>query len=323
MKHQIQLVILLFFYSNIFGQKIHVISQGIGSDSSFYHIEKINENEFWAAGEYGILKKIDSLGNVSSQTFPNEGLNILKIIKKENYIFIITDHAFIYRYDILNKTFIKKTFLNFKNKCFYDLIGLQNGKLMVCGGTSGISGGEKKIPNGFIAILDQDLKEINIVWRSYRKFVWSLLELENGNVLASTFNGLNSKIIKTENFINWKKLTKIKGLIHEIALLDNHIWYSGARNIHYKEDGILGMIDQKQLTLNKTGCLWSMDLINGKIISVAANCKLMIFDKNKNEIEQIKHPFPNTFYDIEKISESKIIIVGQGKSIYIIDFVEQ
>jgi len=320
MKHQIQLVILLFFYSNIFGQKIHVVSQGIESDSSFYHIEKINENEFWAAGEHGILKKIDSLGNVSSQSFPNEGLNILKIIKKENYVFIVTDNALIYRYDILNKLFIKKTFPNFKNKCFYDIIALQNGKLMVCGGTSGISKNEKKIPNGFIATLDQDLKEISIVWSSYRKFVWSLLELENGNVLASTFNGLNSKIIKSENFIYWNKVTKIKGLVHEIALLDNHIWYSGARNFHYNKDGILGIIDQKELLLNKTGCLWSMDVINGKIISVAANCKLMLFDKNKSEIEQIKNPFPYPFYDIEKISESKIIIVGHGKSIYIIDF---
>lgn len=320
MKHQIQLVILLLFYSNIFGQKIHVISQGIESDSSFYHIEKINENEFWAAGEYGILKKIDSLGNVSSQSFPNEGLNILKIIKKENYIFIITDNALIYRYDILNKIFIKKTFPNFKNKCFYDIIALQNGKLMVCGGTSGISKGDKKIPNGFIAILDQDLKEINLVWRNYRKFVWSLLELENGNILASTFNGLNTRIIKTENYIDWKKDTKIKGLVHEIALLDNNIWYSGSRNIHFKENGFIKMKGQKQLLLNKTGCLWSMDVINGKIISITANCKLMIFDKNKSEIEQIKNLSPYAFYDIEKISESKIIIVGHGKSIYIIDF---
>ncbi len=320
MKHQFQLVILLLFATNIFGQKIHVISQGIESDSSFYHIEKINENEFWAAGEYGILKKIDSLGNVSSQSFPNEGLNVLKIIKKENYIFIITDNAIIYRYDILNKIFIKKTFPNFKNKCFYDMIALQNGKLMVCGGTSGISKGEKKIPNGFIAILDYDLEEITIIWRNYRKFVWSLLELENGNILASTFNGLNTRIILTENYIDWKKDTKIKGLVHEIRFFDNNIWYVGARNIHFKESGIIGIKDQKQLLLNKTGCLWSMELIKGKIIGVTANCNLTIFDKNKSEIEQIKNISPYAFYDIEKISESKIIIVGHGMSIYIIDF---
>ena len=58
MKQQIQLIILLLFYSNIFGQNIQVVSQGIESDSSFYHIEKINENEFWVAGECGILKKL-------------------------------------------------------------------------------------------------------------------------------------------------------------------------------------------------------------------------------------------------------------------------
>jgi hypothetical protein len=319
MKYQIQLIILLFFYSNIFGQKIHVISQGAESDSSFYHIEKINENEFWAAGEYGILKKIDSLGNVSSISFPNEGQNILKIIKKENFVFIITDNAIIYRYDILNKIFIKKTFPDFKNKCFYDIIALQNGKLIVCGGTSAISKGEKKIPKGFIAILDQDLKEINIVWRNYRKFVWSLLELENGEVLASTYNGVNSKIIKTKDFKCWKKVTKIKGLVHEIAHLDNHIWYSGAKSFHFKNDGVFGMVDQTQLQSNNTGCLWSMDMINGKIISVTANGKLLVFDKNKSEIEQIKNLSPYAFYDIEKISESKIMIVGHGKSIFIID----
>ena len=320
MKQQIQLIILLLFYSNIFGQNIQVVSQGIESDSSFYHIEKINENEFWVAGECGILKKIDSLGNVSSQKFPNEGLDILKIVKKENYIFIITNNALIYRYDIQKKIFIKKIFINFKNKCFYDILALQNGKLMVCGGTTGIANGKKKIPNGYIAILDYDLEEIKTVWKSYRLFVWSLLELENGNVLASTFNGLNTRIIRTENYIDWEKETKIKGLVHEITFFDNNVWYVGARSIHFRKNGIIGMKDKKQLVLNKMGCLWSMDVILGKIISVTANCKLIIFDKNKVKIEQIKNLPPFTFYDIEKISESKIIIVGHGKSICIIDF---
>ena len=87
-------------------------------------------------------KKIDSLGNINSQKFPNECLNILKIIKKENYIFIITHNALIYCYDIVNQLFIKKIFQNFKNKCFYDLIVLQNGRFIVCGGQSGISKGK-------------------------------------------------------------------------------------------------------------------------------------------------------------------------------------
>jgi hypothetical protein len=253
--------------------------------------------------------------------YPNEGLNILKILKTEKSIFIITDNAVIYRYDILNKIFIKKTFPNFKNKCFYDIIALQNEKLMVCGGTTGISKGKKKIPKGFIALLDYDLEEIKTVWKSYGKFVWSLLKLENGNILAATFNGLNTRIIKTENYIDWKKETKIKGLVHEITFFDNNIWYVGARSIHFKENGIIGIKDQKQLLLNKTGCLWIVNLINGKIISVTANSKLIILDRSSNEMEQIViTPFP--FYDIEKISESKILVVGHAKGISIIDFHE-
>lgn len=321
MKTKIQFLILLFFSSNVFGQNIKVVSQSTESDSSFYDLERINNNEFWAGGESGILKKIDSLGNLSLLNYPNEGLNILKILKTEKSIFIITDNAVIYRYDILNKIFIKKTFPNFKNKCFYDIIALQNEKLMVCGGTTGISKGKKKIPKGFIALLDYDIEEIKTVWKSYGKFVWSLLKLENGNILAATFNGLNTRIIKTENYIDWKKETKIKGLVHEITFFDNNIWYVGARSIHFKENGIIGIKDQKQLLLNKTGCLWIVNLINGKIISVTANSKLIILDRSSNEMEQIViTPFP--FYDIEKISESKILVVGHAKGISIIDFHE-
>jgi hypothetical protein len=301
-------------------QKIQVVSQGLEPDSSFYHVTKINNNEFWAGGEYGILKKIDSLGNVGSLNFPNDGKGILKIERVKNYVFVVTNNAVIYRYDIEKKIFIKKTFPNFKNKCFYDFIVLQNGQLLVCGGTSGISEGQKKIPRGFIALLDQELEKINIVWKCYRKFVWSLLELENGEVLAATFNGKNSKIIKSKNYNNWKIDTKIKGLVHEIAIINNEIWYAGTASLHFNRNGIFGIKNQNSVGLNKTGCLWSMDMFFGKMITVTNNGKLLILDKNNVEIKQIDTPSPYAIYDIVKIAESKILIVGHGKTMYIIDF---
>ena len=250
------------------------------------------------------------------------GLDILKIQRVENYIFIITSNAVIYRYDIEKKTFLKKEFPAFKNKCFYDLIQIKNGALLVCGGTSGIAKGEKKIPKGFIATIDLDLTEINIVWRSIRKFVWSLSELENHNILAVTFNGLNSRIIESENSNRWKKHINIKGLIHEIALFDNLLWYCGSKNIHFKEDGIIGQATkgQEQRIVNKTGCLWSLDTMNDKIITVSQSGELLRVDKTDNEIEYIKTPKTFTIYDIEKISESKMLVVGHGKTAYIIDF---
>jgi hypothetical protein len=322
LKLLIKLSILSLFCSNVFGQKIHVLLQGVSADSSFYHIKKINNNEFWAGGEYGVLKKIDSLGNVSSIGIPNAGIDILKIERVHNYVFIITANAVIYRYDIDKKIFLKKEFPAFKNKCFYDLIALKDGTLLVCGGTSGIAKGEKKTPKGFIATIDQDLKEIKVVWKNYRKFVWSLSDNGTEGVLAVTFNGLNTRIIKTQNLNHWKNKIRIKGLIHEIVSIDNQLWYCGTKNIHYKKDGIIGQAikGSQQKTVNKTGCLWSLNTVGEKIIAVTQNGELLKMDKTCNGIEQIKTPKNFTLYDIEKISESKILVVGHGKTACMIDF---
>ena len=65
---------------------------------------------------------------------------------------------------------------------------------------------KRKIPNGFITILDNDLKVISTVWKSRWKFICSLLELENRNILATTFNGINTTIIKIDNYMYWKKI---------------------------------------------------------------------------------------------------------------------
>ena len=130
-----------------------------------------------------------------------------------------------------------------------------------------------------------------------------------------------SEIIKTENNKDWTNNNKIKGLVHHIALLNNNVWFSGTRNSHFKETGIIQTKDQNQLLLTKTGCLWRMNTVIGNIISVTANSKLIMFDKTTNEINQIDTS-PFAFYNIEKISESKILVVGHGKSICIIDFNE-
>lgn len=322
MRYIFHVIFLIILCSNSFGQKIKVISQGLEPDSSFYHIAKINDNEFWAGGEYGILKKIDSLGQVSTLNYPNEGLNILTIIESAGYIFVVTDNAVIYRYNPKTEKFLKKTFDNFDNRCFYDVIALKNGKLMACGGTSGISTGEKKVPNGFIATFDVNFEQVEVVWSTKWKFVWSLLELENGHIIAATFNGLNTRIISTENGIDWKKDAKIKGLVHELAFLDNNIWYSGTKSLRYTKHGIMGKVElnHKQVCLNDIGCLWSMDVINGKVISATTTSKLSLLDKATGELAELDVPSSFYFYDMEKISESKILVVGHGKSIYMIDF---
>ena len=58
MRKIITSLLLIIFWSNIIGQKVHILSKGVHSDSSYYCIEKITENEFWIGGESGILKKL-------------------------------------------------------------------------------------------------------------------------------------------------------------------------------------------------------------------------------------------------------------------------
>ena len=322
MKLFIQISLLLILRSFVFGQSIQVVQEGNSSDSSFYALTRINSNEFWAGGEYGILKRLDSVGNVTDIGFLKENVNILKIVTTKKYAFVATDNGIIYRYDFEKKQFLRKEFSEFRNKCFYDLIILKNEQIVVCGGAKGISKGEKIIPNGFVAVIDTDLVTAKIVWRCYRKFVWSLLELENNTFLSVTFKGLNTKIIKTNNLKNWRKWAIVKGLVHKINLLDNKIWYCGSKNIQYNKCGISGEVakGEKQKQFTNTGCLWSMNTMAGDIVFVTQSGELLKTNNVTKETERIKLPGNLTLYCIEKISESKFLVVGQGKSIFIVDF---
>ena len=313
-------VLIIILWTNVYGQKIQILSQGYHTDSSFYSVQKINENEYWVAGENGILKKIDSLGNMSRLNLPVEKIDILKIIMTNNYVFLTTANSIIYRYDIDRGVFIKKTFPEFKNKCFYDIIESEDGKLIVCGGARGIARGDKVIPKGFIATVDKDLTEIEVVWKCYRKFVWSLLECENKNILGVTFNGLNTRLIKSDNLMKWKNDRKIKGLVYNTALIDKRIWYCGAKSIHVNQYGTMGITTEKQKVSNNTGCLWSMERVHETIIAATQSGELIKIDKESGEFEKIKTPDFFTLYDMEKMSDSRMLVVGHGKTVYIIDF---
>lgn len=295
------------------------------ADSSFYDIIKINENEFWAGGEFGILKKIDSLGNVSSTGFFNEGISILKLLKTEKYIFIATAEGVIYRYDLATNQFLKKEFVEFKQKCFYDIIELKNGKLLVSGGTTSISKDKNRIPQGFIAEIDMDLTNIKLVYKCYRKFVWSVLETQEGPILAVAFNGINTTVIKSVNLAKWDKMFKIKGLVHKIIKIEDKIWYCGARSIWYRKNGTLGnemMAKAKVRLINKDGgCLWYLNKNGDNILAVSYAGEILKLNSNAELIEKIKVvPTSFTLYDFERISDTKIITVGHGRGAFLVDF---
>jgi hypothetical protein len=318
-KKLILFFLTFFSTSNLICQNINQLQLGNDQDSSYYHLTKITENEYWAAGEYGIISSIDSNGNIKALNLATEGLNILKIERIDHDIFILTDNATIFKYNYLDKSIIKKTFPEFKDKCFYDMTILPHKKLLLCGGNTGISKGKHHIPKGFIAIASYNLDTLNIVWKSYRKFVWSVKEINENKFLAATFNGFNSKILVSDNGKKWSKYKSIKGLVHEINLLNGRIAYCGTGGMKYQKNGFFQIDDDKKMKFENTGCFWSMQEMDQKVLIVTQKGKFIKIDPTEKKYNIYSLPTYFPIYDVERISNEKMLMVGHGKSAFIVD----
>ncbi len=292
------------------------------SDSSFYHIEKIEDNEFWICGEYGILKKIDTLGNLSSINFKSNGQHLLKVVRWRDYVFLSDDNGSMYRYNRKNNTWIAKKFNNFRNRCFYDFTITENGVIILCGGTKEIAKGIKKIPRGFIALTDTSLQSIEKVWGSFRKFVFSVSTIYEGKYSAIVFNGIQSTILRSKSGSKWKRGKSIKGLVHDAIVRQDTLIVCGSKNIHYKQDGIIGSIyPEKELkSISGSGCIWSLQPFGNELLGISRSGSICHLKSIKDNWVPIALPQAFSIYDVEVISEKKLILVGHGKRIYLAEF---
>lgn len=316
------LCLLLSLTVRVFAQKFSILSQGDYADSSFYHIEKIAENEFWICGEYGILKKIDTLGNISTLNFIPRGKHLLKIVRWKDYVFLSDDDGGVYRYNLNSKQWLQKEFNGFKNRCFYDFTITPQGTIILCGGTKAIAKGKKKIPHGFIAVSDTGLREIKKVWGSFRKFVFSVSTYYHGNYQALSYNGRSSIFIQSKDGRKWKKGKRIKGLIHDAVEYRDTLVFCGSNNMHYKEDGLLGCIDpvKKRDVVPQSGCIWSLQPFGDRLLGICRSGSLSVFNPLQENWNPINLPKAFSIYDAEVISQKKLILVGHGKRIYLAEF---
>ena len=311
-------ILMMSLCLSALSQNIKTIHLGNNDDSSYYHLTKIDANEFWAGGEYGILSIFDTLGNMRSISLPFDGAAILKMERKENFVFIATDDCSIIKYNLSDLTFIKKKFSGFKNKCFYDIIFTHDDKILLCGGTTGISKAEKKLPRAFISITNMNLDQPKIVWKSYRKFVWSIKEIAENEFLAATFNGINTKILLSKDGFKWKQHKKIKGLVHEINQINNKTIYCGTGGIHFNKNGFYQIEGEQKQVFKEEGCFWSMEQNENSPIIVTQKGKYILNSlSTKSKFFQLPTHFP--IYDIEPISKGKFMMVGHGKSAFIVD----
>lgn len=306
----------------LFCQEIQTIFKGENADSSIYDIERINANEFWMAGEYGILKKIDTSGNIKNIDYPNDGKSILKITKTSKYLFLATDDGTIYKYDIQKQTFFKKEFPQFKNRCFYDIMAINDTVIIACGGHTKISKDKKVVPFGFIVKFNDNFQNVVVLWKNIRKFALCLQQSKD-SIYASIFDGISTKIISFhKQSYKSQSVKRVRGLIHKLFYIDNQLWYCGSKQMRFFKNGIIGKVSDVYFTINQSGCIWSMEISDNMILGVTANRYLLFFNKEnfkKGNCIYNSMILPALFtYDVEKITSNKILLAGHGKSICIL-----
>ena len=314
--------ILLFFLLPVaksIAQIIEEVNVGNDIDSSYYDVYQLAEGDIWLGGEFGVLKRMRKDGSIQSISYPNNGSNILKFFRIGQFLYIAADHGTIYKFNLLTEHFSKIEFPNFKNRCFYDLSYNNAGKLIVCGGSSGIGRGKKRIPMGFVASIDTSLsQEPEIIWKNTRKFVWALSQEGDRGFAAAIFNGTRSTIyhFRDSHKDSINKGLKVKGLIHALNNIDGRLVYSGCRSIQYHKKGIWGFEDDRSSyrAIEKVGIICNVIKLNSKLYGFTQQGSLLELSHDSNVIVY-QTPDSSAFYEALAMNNQTFLIAGHGKNL--------
>ncbi len=287
-------------------------------DSSFYDIAKINENEFWLGGESGVLYRTDTLGNIHLILAEKLNETILKIVRHDRFVYLALGKNKIMRYDLHTEDFFVKEFPYLENKCIYDLIVLDDGNVMICGGDTEIAEAKVAIPRGYIATLDPDLTNLTFSWKSYNHFVWALLQMDDGEIYASTFDGISTRILRRTYERSWKKQKRIIGLVHNLHQVDGDLWYTGTLGLNLTKNGIYGKVFERHSPVRKfkQGAIWTFTQLNNTMVAFAEGGSIIEVGHGEAKLSPFASAF--TIYDVEEMGQDKLLVVGRGKSACIV-----
>jgi hypothetical protein len=315
---------LLAFVSLTQAQSIKPIQTGLIADSSYYDLAQVGFDEYWAVGENGIIKSLDSKGNVQHISFPFSGVNLLKVVANEDYVFIGADQGQVFRYDKQSGDFIRSYYgKKFQKRCFYDLLLMEDGSLLLAGGNQKIAKAGKALPHGFIAKADADLLlEPEIVWSNPLQFVWSLLEPVAGGqeYLAAVYGGFQTTIFSsiTEGK-TWQRKSHIPALVHHLDHQAGAVVYSGSKNFFFKRNGVIGSLGGHQTLLKDEGCVWSVAELGGEQIAVTNDGSVIQYEETAGlEIDHLR-PAATSIYEAVAVDEDKLLVAGHGRLLFLID----
>lgn len=315
-----RILVLLLWLCSIpaWAQQLRTLHEGQEHDSSIYHALRISSNEIWLAGEYGILKRIDSAGNMNPIVYPNQGDNILHMLLRNRTIYLSTENGRIYTYNRDSNTWACRQFKHFRHRAFYGMEILENGEIVLCGGGRRVSRGGMGIPRGFIARTDTTLSTIKKEWRSPLKFVWDI-EHCNDSTYAVAYNGFSSRMWVSPTRGKWEKQEKQPMLVHDLYEADSALWLCGMRNIKLNKNGRAVAQGQAIQKISGSGALWGMSSSpEGSILAVSHAGTLEMVKPGAIEAQTSALRVGRPLYTLAWFNESCAVVAGHAHSIYLL-----
>ncbi|TSA51419.1 MAG: hypothetical protein D4R43_00770 [Sphingobacteriales bacterium] len=326
LKKSLSLFILFCFALNFISAQsvtVSVLQQGTGfSDSAYYDILKVNADNYWLVGKYGIISNYNLNGNISTVNYPSNHTDIYKIDQfDEQHYIACADKGNLYFYNTISKEWKSKQIAGFENSCFYNITIIDKKSALICGGRSAIAHSKKAIPNGFIIKTTDGGETWTKVYSSPFKMIWSVdYNAENKKASALVYVPNHTSLFSSADFGNtWKKERKVgRGIYYDIESGDNQeqICYGGKIN----GSGKLKYGNEDEIEFKESGLIWSKTVLDNYEIMTACNGNILFSDNGTNR--QLIHTDLTDKFSLYKavfVSPTQAIVVGSGKTILLVN----
>jgi len=302
---------------------VSILQQGTGfSDSSYYDILKVNDENYWLVGKYGIISNYNLSGAITAVNYPSNHNDIYKIDKFDEQNFIAcADKGNLYFYNTISKEWTSKQVAGFENSCFYNITVIDKKSALICGGRSAIAHSKKAIPNGFIIKTTDGGQTWTKVYSSPFKMIWSVdYNPENKQASALVYVPNHTNLFSSSDEGNtWKKNRKIgRGIYYDLETNKDkkQICYGGKIN----GNGRLQAGNEKEVEFKESGLIWSKTVSDNYEIMTACNGNIL-FSDNGADRQLIHTALADKFslYKAAFVSATKAIVVGSGKTILLVN----
>jgi hypothetical protein len=308
---------MLLILSTVMAGQSHtfeILRQGVSySDSSFYDIQAKNDNEYWIAGKYGIIKSINTNFELKTATCDLSGIDIYKLDSFDGVSMACGDLGTVYTFDPNNDSWHGRSVKGYEKCCFYHIKICSKSSIFICGGVSAIAHSKKRIPHGFILHSTDGGLTWNKVYSNPFQMVWTI-ELDNtsNTLYALMYTPNRTFIYNSIDGLNWSKATNLKkGIYQDIQVENGQYFAMGGEpwgNGRLKSGNELSVFKD-------TGIIWSRTLHKNTEYLTGSKNILMVRSESKTETLVLPLNLEFNLYELTFMTEDKGIIVGSGGTI--------